>query len=107
MTLHTAKGSFSASTFAALADWQDRMQGAFASIEIGEHTVHVDGAETAEDMALIVRSELSDVFQTLADEAAAAGDQALAVLALEAIDIGAVSAVEVCCATICDTHANA
>jgi hypothetical protein len=105
MTLHTAKGSFSASTFAALAAHQNEMQGAFASIDIGSHSVGVDGANTAEDMALIVRSEMADVFQTLADEAAAAGDQALAVLALEAIDTGDVSAVAACCAAICDAAA--
>lgn len=104
MTIITAKGSYSASTFAALAAWQAKMQGAFASIEIGAHSVDVNGAESAEDMALLTRAEMSDVFQILADEAAAAGDQTLAVLALEAIDTGSVRAVEACCNAICDAY---
>lgn len=107
MTIHTAKGSYSASTFAAMATiavWHAEMQGAFARIEIGAHSVDVTGAETAEDMALLIRAEMSDVFQTLADEAAAAGDQTLAVLILEAIDAGSVHAVEACCSAICDAY---
>lgn len=96
MIIRTAKSSFRASTFAALAAHQDEMQGAFPAIEIGEYTVDVDGAETADDMALLVRSELSDAFQLLADEAAAAGDTEMAALALSAIDTGSVRAVEAC-----------
>ena len=102
MIIRTAKSSFSASTFAALAAHQAEMQGAFASIEIGDHSVDVDGADSADDMALIVRSELSDVFQTLADEAGAAGDEEMMRLAQEAIDTGSVRSVEACCAALCD-----
>lgn len=106
MIIATAKGSFTAATFAALASWQAQMQGAFASIEIGEHSVDVSDAESADDMALLVRSDLSSVFQVLADEAAAAGDTELAALALDAIDTGSVRAVEACCEALCDAAAQ-
>lgn len=107
MTITTAKGSYSASTLAAMATiavWHAEMDGAFASIEIGARSVDVTDAESAEDMALLIRANLSDVFQTLADEAAAAGDDEMAALALDAIDTGSVRAVEACCNAICDAY---
>ena len=104
MTIHTTQKSYDASTFAALAAHQAEHHGSYPAIQIGGHTVDVDGAETAEDMALLIRADLSDVFQTLADEAADAGDDEMAALALDAIDTGSVRAVEACCAAICDAY---
>lgn len=101
MQIRTAKGTFRAATFAQLAAWQAEMQGAFAAIEIGDYSVDVDGAETADDMALIIRAELADAFRRLADEAALVGDDEMAALALEAMDTGTVRAVEACCEAIC------
>lgn len=106
MILRTAKGSFSANTFAALAAHQDEFQGACPAIEIGEHTVDVDGAQSLDDMALLVSADLSPVFQVLSDEAGAAGDDAMCAIAMDAILTGGVRAVEACCAAICDAAAQ-
>ena len=74
MILRTAKSTFVASTFAAMAAHQDEMQGSFASIEIGEHTVDVDACETADEMAAAIREDLADVIDAVRDEAALTGD---------------------------------
>ena len=104
MTIRTAKGSLSASTFAALASWQREMQGAFPTIEIGEYTVDVDACETAADMAAAVREELADAIEDLRDEAALAGDaQTAADCDAAATDIAALERV---CAVLCAAAAQ-
>lgn len=106
MIIRTAKGSFSASTFAALAAWQAERQGAFAAIEIGGHSVDVGSAESAEDMAAIVLEDLADVIETLRDEAGAAGDAEQVHLCDLAINSD-IEALEACCAALCDAAAQA
>lgn len=105
MTIATAKGSFSAITFAALADWQATMQGAFASIEIGGHSVNVIDAETAEDMAALVLEDLTRAIEMLQDEAIGAGDGEQVRLCAAALG-GDIAALEACCAVFCDTAAQ-
>ena len=105
MTIRTAKSSLVASTLAALAAHQDEFQGAFAAIEIGEHTVDVDGAETADDMAAAVRTELGAAIETLRAEAAQAGDAAT-VADCDAADTD-ITALERVCAVLCDAAAQA
>lgn len=105
MTIRTAKGSFSAATFAALATHQDEMQGSFPAVEIGEYTVDVDGAETAEDMAASVLADLIHSIEMLQDEAIGAGDSEQVRLCAAALS-GDIAALEACCAIFCDTAAQ-
>jgi hypothetical protein len=105
MIIRTAKGSFSATTFAALADWQAEMQGSLASVEIGSSAVDMCDAETAEDMAAAVLAELEDVIDCLRVDAGAAGDIEQVQLCVNALD-GDVAALEACCAVICDAAAQ-
>jgi len=104
MILRTAKGFYSADTFAALAAHQAEYQGAFAVIEIGKHTVDVDACEIDEDMAGAVCADLSDAIETLRDEAASVGDAATAA------DCGAagtdIAALERVCTVLCDAAAQ-
>lgn len=104
MTIRTTKSSLTADTFAALAAHQAEMQGTFPAIGIGEHTVDVDSAENAEDMAGAVRSELSDAIEALSAEAVQAGDAAtVADCAAADTDIAALERV---CAVLCDAAAQ-
>jgi len=104
MTIRTAKGHLTSSSLATLAAWQREQQGAFPAIEIGSYTVDVDGADTADEMAQLIRSELSDEIRTLADEAALAGDDSLAALALDALDTADVRSVEAVCSAMQTAH---
>lgn len=105
MTIATTKGSFSSTTFAALAAHQDEMQGSFPAVEIGEYTVDVDGAETAEDMAALVLAELTPAIEMLQDEAIGAGDSEQVRLCAAALG-GDIAALETCCAVFCDAAAQ-
>lgn len=105
MILHTAKGSFSAATFAALAAHQEEFQGACASIEIGEYVVDVDACETADEMAAAVLVDLDDVIECLRVDAGAAGDLEQVQLCENALD-GDSAALEACCAVLCDAAAQ-
>ncbi len=114
MIIRTAKGSFTASTFAALAAWQATMQGAFASIEIGDLTVDVSDVddtseENAEDYAARVEADPDVIaaLQALRDEAAAAGDTAQVALCDAALNRRDTSALEDCIAVLCDAAAQA
>ena len=105
MTIATAKGSFSATTFAALAAWQATMQGAFASVEIGGHSVNVIDADTAEDMAALVLADLTPAIEMLQDEAIGAGDSEQVRLCAVALG-GDIAALEACCAVFFDAAAQ-
>lgn len=105
MTIRTAKSSFTASTFAALAAHQAELQGAFAAIEIGEYSVDVSTvADTAECYYDAAVAELADAIESLRAEAAQASDStAVADCDAAATDIGAMERV---IAIICDAHAQ-
>lgn len=97
MTLRTAKHSLRASTFAALAASQATMQGSFAAIEIGEHTVDVSSiADSTAAYAAATLAELTDALTDLRAEAGAAGD-AVQVALVDAAMTGDVGALELCC----------
>lgn len=101
MIIRTAKDAFTASTFAALARHQANLQGAFARIEIGGHTVDVaDSDDTAEDYAARTLEEISDALEALRDEASAAGDAEQVRLCDLALNTD-IEALEACCAVIC------
>jgi hypothetical protein len=108
MILRTAKGSFSADTFAALAAHQFEFQGACPAIEIGWFSVDVDSAESAEDMAEIVRADstIIEAIQVLSVEAQIAGDAAMVALCERTLRPD-IEALEACCAVICETIAAA
>ena len=106
MIIRTAKDTFSASTFAALAAHQQELQGAFASIEIGEYTVDVSASDdTAENYARMVLEELTDAIDRLAVEAGMAGDTEMVRLCAGARFCN-VPALEACCAALCDAAAQ-
>lgn len=113
MTIRTAKGSFSAATFAALAAWQATMRGAFASIEIGRLTIDVSDVDdtsedNAEDYAHRVESDLDviEALEALRTEAAAAGDTAHVALCDAALARSNTSELEDCIAALCDAAAQ-
>jgi len=113
MTIATAKGSFTATTFAALAAWQAEMQGAFASIEIGHLTIDVSDVDdtsedNAEDYAARVESDpdVIEALEALRAEAAAAGDAAQVALCDAALTRSNTSALEDCIAALCDCAAQ-
>lgn len=105
MTIRTAKSSFSASTFAALAAHQAEMQGSFAAIEIGEHAVDVSNvSDTAECYYDTATDELAEAISALRVEAAQAGDMAT-VADCDAADTD-IGAMERVCAVLCDAAAQ-
>ena len=108
MILRTAKDAFSADTFAALAAHQAEFQGACAAIEIGWFSVDVDAAESAGDMAEIVRADstIIEAIQVLSVEAQIAGDAAMVALCERTLRPD-IEALEACCAAICETIAAA
>lgn len=106
MTIATAKGSFSAATFAALAAWQTEMQGSGATIEIGNYVVDVQYSDdTAEDYAALVFDEIDGAIHTLGAEATEAGDTEQANLCDAAMK-GDIAALEACCAVFCNASAQ-
>ena len=107
MTIRTAKGTFTATTFARLAAWQAEMQGAFAAIEIGNYSVDVSDVDdtsedNAEDYADRVGSdpEIVVAIESLRAEAATAGDDQQVALCDRALG-GDALALEDCCAALC------
>jgi hypothetical protein len=108
MILHTAKGSFAANTFAALAAHQAEFQGACPAIYIGWFSVDVDAAESAEDMAEIVRADptIIEALQVLSVDAQIAGDAAMVGLCERTLRPD-IEALEACCVVICGIDADA
>ena len=113
MTLRTAKSSLTASTFAALVERQIEMQGAFATIEVGEYGIDVsdldfdadrDRDELIAEVAALVCDELCDAIEVLSDEADDNGDASLVSFCGLAL-AGDVEGLEACCAAICDAAA--
>lgn len=109
MIIRTAKGSYTAPTFAMLASWQAEMQGAFASIEIGHLSVDVSDVDdtsedNAEDYTARVESDpdVIEAIEALRTEAAAAGDTAQVALCDAALARSNTSALEDCIAALCD-----
>lgn len=111
MIIRTAKGRHTAATFAALAAWQAEMQGAYPAIEIGEHSVDVDGAETAEEMVAAVRLELAEAIEDLRTETVWSteevwSDDGVALVADCDAASADTAALERVCAVLCDAHAQ-
>lgn len=113
MTLRTAKSSLTASTFAALVEHQIEMQGAFATIEVGDHGVDLsdvdfdadrDRDELIAEVAALVGDEIADAIEALSDEADDNGDASLVSFCGIAL-AGDVEGLEACCAAICDAAA--
>lgn len=113
MIIRTAKGSYTAPTFAMLASWQATMQGAFASIEIGHLTIDVSDVDdtsedNAEDYAHRVESDpdVIGAIEALRAEAVAACDSVQVALCDAALTRRNTAALEDCIASLCDAAAQ-